>query len=163
MVKRKKAWLLAGTVLLVLAFLPGRGSAGVNVNIGIFAPPPPYVFNAPPSVVVIPGTYAYFVPGIDVDIFFYHGFWYRPYEGRWYRSRFYRGPWGYLVPSRVPRVLMNLPPDYRREPPRYRPVPYGQLRRNWNRWERDRYWDRHEERPERHERHEGHMGRGMHD
>lgn len=54
--------------------------AGVRGEVNI-APPPVYPFSAPPEVVVIPGTYVYFVPGINVDILFYHGHWYRPFGG----------------------------------------------------------------------------------
>jgi len=106
--------LLAG-ILLALIGLAGQSDAGVDVNVGIFAPPPAYVVPAPPPVVVIPGSYVYLVPGIDVDILFYHGYWWRPYQGHWYRSKSYNGPWGYY--KNVPRAIMALPPDYRRMPP----------------------------------------------
>ncbi|MGA2527359.1 MAG: hypothetical protein ABSF79_12220, partial [Smithellaceae bacterium] len=57
--------------------------------------PPPIVFAAPPELVVIPETNVYAVPDVDVDIFFYSGWWWRPWEGRWYRSRNYNSGWGY--------------------------------------------------------------------
>jgi len=113
----------------------------VDVN----APPPAYVFPNPPEVAVIPGTYVYMVPDINVDILFYHGYWYRPYAGGWYFAPSYNGPWGYLDPVRVPRVLLQLPPNYRMVPPRYPRIPYGYLRRNWERWEHERYWHRNRE------------------
>jgi hypothetical protein len=104
--------------------------------------PPPYSMQAPPSVVPIPGTYVYFVPDIGVDILFYHGYWYRPHAGHWYRAAAYNGPWVYIVPQTVPAVIIGLPPNYRRGiPPGYRPVRYVELRRNWERWERERHWD----------------------
>ncbi len=109
------------------------------------APPPPeYAPPAPPEVYPVPGTYVYFVPGVNVDIFFYHGYWWRPFGGRWYRAGVYNGPW-YYVPGRgVPRVLVTLPPGYRRVPPGWRPIPYVELHRNWDRWERERHWDHRE-------------------
>lgn len=113
-----------------------RGRHRVNI--------PAYTFAAPPPMVMIPGTYAYFVPDINVDILFYHGYWYRPYKGRWYRATFYNGPWVFVAPARIPRVLIGLPPDYRRIPPGYRRVPYGEFRRNWRTWEKNRYWERDE-------------------
>ena len=65
-------------------------------------------------MVVIPGTYIYAVPDIDVEIFFHQGYWYRPHEEHWYRSKSYNGPWAYLDSNRVPGVtLFDLPPDYR--------------------------------------------------
>ncbi len=118
--------------------------AGVQGEVNI-ARPPSYPFSGPPEVAVIPGTYVYFVPGINVDILFYHGYWYRPFGGRWYWAQFYNGPWVYLAPARVPRVLLELPPGYRRLPPGYHRIPYAHLHANWERWERERYWHRDRE------------------
>ncbi len=117
---------------------PPAGPPGVNVP-----PPPPYEFSAPPSVAVIPGTYAYVVPG--VDIVFYHGFWYRPYAGRWFWASSYNGPWVFLPPPRVPRVLLGLPPGFYHVPHGYPIIPYAQFHSNWGRWERERYWQGHRE------------------
>ena len=73
---------------------------GVNVNVGeggvqvsVRNNLPVVRFVAPPDVVVIPGTYVYMVPDNDVDVLFYQGYWWRPYEGHWYRSDDYNGPW----------------------------------------------------------------------
>jgi hypothetical protein len=142
------------SLLFVTAFSAGS-EAGVSVGIGINIPA--YRFAAPPQLVVIPGTYAYFAPDADVDVVFYRGFWYRPYEGRWYRARGYNGPWAYLATTRVPRVLIELPPDYRHVYAGYERIHYRDFHKNWKRWERDRHWDRDERWREglRHERHEG--------
>jgi len=170
--KREKKVLLAIVVsLLFVTAFSASVYAGVSVGIGINIPA--YSFAAPPQLVVIPGTYAYFAPDADVDIVFYHGYWYRPYEGRWYRARGYNGPWGYIAPARVPRVLIELPPDYRHVYAGHERIHYGDFHKNWRRWEKDRYWernegwregrhgDRREERGEgRGERHEGHGERG---
>lgn len=147
--RSKSIGFLAATGLL-LAFLflmPLRAQAGVHVNIGInVAPPPAYVIHKPPMVAVVPGTYVYFIPGIRVDILFYHGYWYRPYRGRWYSARYYNGPWHHVVTRRVPYAVLHLPPHYRHERHAYRYIPYARMERNWAAWERERYWDRHEER-----------------
>ncbi len=120
------------------AWVPLNPPPGAEVA----APPPPeYSIPAPPDVVLIPGTYVYFVPGIDADILFYHGLWYRRFGGRWYAARFYNGPWAFVPGPRVPRAVIALPPGWRRVPPGYRPIPHRELERNWERWERDRYWD----------------------
>jgi hypothetical protein len=159
--------ILVGMMLLVSMGYSNRAVAEVKINVGInVPPPPPLVIPAPPPVVVIPHTYVYFPPEVKAEILFYHGYWYRPYEGHWYRARGYNGPWGYLAPASVPRVLIELPPDYRHVYPGHRPIPYGEYKKNWRRWERDRYWERdkhwrearHEEqRGARHEEHrEGH-------
>ncbi len=182
----KKAGLVVfGAALLVSAGLVGTSSARVNLSIGIgigtptvvypaappvvYPAPPPVVIPAPPEMAVIPGTYVYYAPDVDVNLFFYHGFWWRPYRGCWYRSRYYRGPWVYTVPARVPRPVMYLPPHWRGRPERYERVPYGELRGHWRRWERDRHWDR-DDRWRDHDRgwHDGddhgwHHGRGDRD
>ena len=161
MKKRMLIALLVGAMLIVSIVSTG-GIASAAVNVNIF--PPAFVFPAPPPVFFIPGTYAYFVPDVDIDIFFYHGYWYRPYGGHWFRSNIYNGPWARIAPARVPGVFINLPPNFRAVPPGHQRIPYGQLRKNWRGWERDRYWDRereHERREwKREERREHREGRG---
>ena len=121
---------------------PGLGLAGVNVNIGVFAPPPPIVVAGPPAMAVIPGTpYVYFAPDVSVDLFFYSGNWYRTHEGHWFRARSYRGPWKYMDHHSISPVLVKLPPDYRKIPPGHQKIPYGQMKKNWRNWEKERHWD----------------------
>ena len=150
---KRSAVFCFGIFLLVLIGLSVESTAGVSVNVGIFAPPPVFRIHTPPPMIVIPGTYIYTIPDIDVEILFYQGYWYRPHEGRWYRSRSYNGPWGYIDSPRVPRALYNLPPEYYRVPPGHERIPYDHFRGNWGRWERERYWDRDER--WREGRHEG--------
>jgi hypothetical protein len=153
----------AGLVLAAGMWVPSNARAGVNVNIGINLAPPAYVIHEPPPVVVIPGSYVYFVPGIQLDILFYRGDWYRPYEGRWYRGRSYNGPWQHISAPRVPSAILHLPPDYRRARHAYRSIPYGQMERNWRTWERERYWDRREMRHDREKgREDNEYGRSQH-
>lgn len=133
--------ILIGVILLVGINYPIGGTAEVNVNVGInVPPPPPLVIPAPPPMFVIPRTYIYFAPKVDVDIFFYQGYWYRPHGGHWYRSVVYNGKWGYIAPERVPRVLINLPPDFRRVPPGHRHIPYGEVKKNWKTWGKRMAW-----------------------
>jgi hypothetical protein len=144
-IKVKKAGLvLIGLLFLVLVGLPHESGAQVSVNINI-GPPPAYVFHAPPPVVVIPQTYVYVVPEIAVEIFFYHGYWYRPHEKHWYRAHSYNGPWAYLALAKVPVVLVELPPYYRSVPPGHSHIPYGQVKKNWKKWEKEKYWERDRE------------------
>ena len=134
-------------VILILTFMsyPSQGIAGVDVNIGVnIGPPPPVVIPAPPPVIVIPETYVYFVPNIEVEILFYHGYWYRPYQGRWHRATGYNGPWVYIEPPLVPAVLVHLPPNYRQVPPGHQRIPHGQLVKNWKTWEKEKHWDKHD-------------------
>jgi hypothetical protein len=147
---RKSCLLVIGALLLVLTGAATQSEAGVNVNIGINLPA--IRFAAPPDVVVIPGTYVYMVPDIDVDVLFFQGYWWRPYEGRWYRSRDYKGSWRYIEPRRIPRGLRALPQDYRhRLSPGYERIPHRDVQRNWKKWDREKYWDRR-----------GEQGRGRH-
>jgi hypothetical protein len=131
--------LMIATISLLLLGFSSYGVAGVSINIGVSLPP--LVFAAPPPVVVIPGTYVYFCPDAEADIFFYHGYWYRPHGEYWYRSVSYNGPWAYI--GSPPTALINLPSDYRRVTIEHRRIPYGDLHRNWRSWERGRYWEKH--------------------
>ena len=159
--------LTVGAVLLILPGLPGlhvsdaRAQEPYGTPPGYttpaappqvpYVPPPAYTMPAAPPVVVIPGTYIYAVPGINVPVLFYHGVWWRPFEGRWYRATLYNGPWIYVRPRMVPGPLIALSPDYYRRIPVGLPrIPYIELRDNWERWERERHWDRPRERGEEH-------------
>jgi hypothetical protein len=156
MKKRTLAIIWIGLTLLLCTGYSNKAFAEVNINVGISVPPPPpFVIPAPPPVFVIPQTYVYFVPDIEVDILFYHGYWYRPYQGRWYRSNSHNGPWVYIIPEKLPSVLVRIPPNFRRVPPGHQRIPYGQLKKNWSKWEKEKYWDKYE--PEK-GRGEGHGG-----
>ena len=144
---KKQIFTAIGVSSMLLAFSllsPLKSSAEVNINIAI--PLPGLVISAPPVMIVIPGTYVYYPPDVGVDIFFYHGYWYRPYRGQWFISAGYNGPWGPVAVAKVPRVVRGLPPYYRHVPPGYERMPYGTVRGNWRTWEREQYWDRHERR-----------------
>ena len=105
--------LLLGTILLALVLVfPIPTMARVDVGISISLPPL-IVFGAPPEVVVIPETNVYAVPDLDVDIFFYNGWWWRPWEGRWYRSRNYSSGWGYY--RSVPSFYRGIPSGWRND------------------------------------------------
>jgi hypothetical protein len=131
--------------LLVTLLVPlsARAQIGVSVSVGV---PPPVVFSAPPEVVVLPDTNVYVVPDVEADIFFSGGWWWRPWQGRWYRSRHYDRGWAFYRAAP--------PPFYRRVPPGWRNdyrehrwqgrewnherVSHGDMQRNWRGWERDR-------------------------
>lgn len=134
--------ILCGALLASFLAVPAPAGAGVRVGIGIQLPP--LIFPGPPSLVVVPGSYVYYPPSIGADIFFYRGYWYRPYRGSWYRANHYNGPWSHFAVERVPRALHRLPPQYRHARPGYEAIPYRRVRKNWRAWERDRYWDRNE-------------------
>ncbi len=143
-----KKLLFRTTLLALLFFLPAPTMAGVDISVSIPLPPL-IVFPAPPAMVVIPETYVYVVPDTDMDIFFYDGWWWRPWEGRWYRSRHYDSGWRYYqrVPSfysRIPRGWRN---DYREHrwggrPWNHQPIPHQQVEKNWSSWKKNKHWEK---------------------
>ena len=145
--KMKK--LLFGTILLALvSVFPITTMAAVDISVGISLPPP-IVFAAPPEVVVIPETYVYVVPDLDVDIFFYGGWWWRPWQGRWYRSHYYDRGWVYH--DSVPSFYFDVDPGWRgyyRDHNwhghrwSYERIPHQRLHQSWKSWQKDRRWER---------------------
>ncbi len=136
-----------GITALVLCLCAGGSWTGlaiaeVNVNIGVFAPPPPIVIPGPPAMAVIPATqYVYYAPDISVGLFFYQGFWWRPHEGHWYRAHSYKGPWRYIDNNHTPTPILRLPADYRNVPPGHYKVTHGQMKKHWKDWDKNRHWD----------------------
>ena len=141
---------LFATMLLALVIvvpLPVMAQVGVSVSIGL---PPPVVFAEPPAVIVLPDTPdVYVVPGIDVDLFFWGGWWWRPWQGGWYRSRYYNRGWGYY--SNVPSFYYDVDPGWRGyyrdrnwygHPWHYERIDHQRLQRNWQTWHNNRYWER---------------------
>ena len=141
--------LFFGAVFLALVIvIPVQTMAQVGVNVSIRLPPP-IGFAAPPALIVLPKTYVYVVPDTDVDIFFYNGWWWRPWEGRWYRSRHYDSSWAYYrsVPSFYSGIPSGWRNDYRNHSWEgrqwdYQPIPHEQVQRNWSTWEKTRHWEK---------------------
>ena len=140
--------LLFGTILLVLVLVfPILTMAAVDVGISISLPA--IVFSTPPLMVVIPETHVYAVPDLDVDIFFYNGWWWRPWGGHWYRSQNYDSGWVYY--QRVPSFYTGIPSSWRND---YRErrwkghewnherISHKQVQRNWRSWEKNRHWEK---------------------
>jgi len=149
MVRLQNKKFLLGAILLALVFVfPIPAMAGVNVEVSIPLPPP-IMFPAPPEVIVIPETYVYVVPDVDADIFFYDGWWWRPWEGRWYRARYYNSGWGYY--QSAPSFYAGIPPHWRNDyrdhswgghPWNYQRIPHQQVQQNWRHWEKTRHWEK---------------------
>ena len=142
--------LLLGTLFLALAsIVPNQAMAELNISIGVSLPPL-IQFRAPPDVIVIPDTdYVYAVPDIGVDMYFWNGWWWRLWEGRWYRSHYYDRGWGYY--GNVPSFYFDVDPGWRRyyrdrdwygHRWDYQRIPNRQLQRNWRTWNTNRYWER---------------------
>jgi hypothetical protein len=147
----KKA-MLGMLFLLVAVLVPLSVRAQIGVGVSINVPlPPPIVFSAPPEVVVIPESNVYAVPDVEADIYFSQGWWWRPWEGRWYRSRRYDGGWAYYRRA-PPPFYRNVPPGWRNDYREHRwkghewrqeRIPHGEMERNWRGWERDKHWEQH--------------------
>ena len=108
--KMKKS--VCGTILLALAIvIPVPTMAGVDISIGISLPPP-VVFETPPEVIALPDTSdVYVAPDVDAELFFWNGWWWRPWEGRWYRSHYYNRGWVYC--DNVPSFYFDVDPGWR--------------------------------------------------
>ena len=157
MMKIKTIFLLVVVPLLFgLTTGAGKSEAEVNVSVGINLP---FIrFAGPPQVTVIPGTYVYMVPDIEADILFFEGYWWRPHQGQWYRAKNYSGSWRHVPSRNIPHGLRALPQDYRhRLSPRYERIPQHEVKRNWKKWQKEKRWDR---RDERGAGHPGEQGRG---
>ena len=142
--------LVLWTILLAAALVaPFSAMAQVNISVGVSLPPP-VVFQAPPSVVVLPDTPdVYAVPDVDVDMFFYNGWWWRLWDGRWYRSRYYDRGWAFF--DHVPKFYFDVDPGWRGyyrdhkwygHPWNYQRIPNAQLQQNWQSWHNNGYWQR---------------------
>jgi hypothetical protein len=143
-----KKLFFAAMLLALVIVVPIPTMADVNISIGI-ALPPLVVFTGPPEVIVIPGTYVYVIPDIDIDIFFYRGWWWRPWEGRWYRSRYYDRDWVYYryIPDFYYDIDLGWRGFYRDHHWHgyrwdYQRIPYQHLQQNWRGWYSKQYWER---------------------
>ena len=138
------------TRLLALAVsVPAPAMAGVNIGIGISLPLP-IVFASPPDVIVIPETdNVYVVPDIDAELFFWNGWWWRPWDGNWYRSQYHDSGWSYY--NSVPRFYFDVDPGWRTY---YRSgnwsghrwdhqrISNRHLKQNWKGWNQSKHWEK---------------------
>jgi len=144
----KKLTLLGLAAFLLTVFiLSVPAKAQVSIQIGI--PLPQFVFSAPPMMIVMPGTDVYLVPDRDEDIFFFDGWWWTLWDGRWYRSSFYDRGWEHY--QNVPMFYPQVPPGWRDHYRNhnwdghrwdYQRVPYQDVHQNWNHWKRDKHWEK---------------------
>lgn len=139
-----KKWICS----IALGLMVGtQGAAQPRVRISIPLPPP-IIFHAPPSVVILPQTQVYVVPDIAEEIFFSNGWWWRPWQGRWYRSHYYDRGWAHY--GSAPSWYRGIPPRWRDDYRdhrwgngawNHRPIPHDDLHRNWKVWHDTRHWD----------------------
>lgn len=152
-------------LLTSVVIQPYSTRAEVNVSIG-FALPAPVVFDAPPEMIVLPDTdNVYVAPDSDIDLFFWNGWWWRPWEGRWYRSHSYNRGWTYY--RKVPSFYYDVDPGWREyyrdrnwsgNRWEYERIPNQRLHNNWKKWQTNHYWQKnktwgvenHQPRPQQH-------------
>ena len=125
----KRTMIALALTLLTLTLLTGCVVAPMAPDGTVYAPPsppppppppppappsspPPIVFQAPPAVIVMPDTdNVYVIPDVSADLFFWNGFWWRLYDGLWYRSQYYDRGWGYY--NNVPVFYYDVDPGWR--------------------------------------------------
>ncbi len=145
-----KKQLLRTLLLALIAAFPLPAMAEINVNISI--PLPPHIrFVEPPRLVVVPETYVYVAPDVEAEIFFSDGWWWRPWEGRWYRSRSYDSGWQHYrkTPAFYRQVPNNWRHDYKERQWRghqwnIEPIPQRQVQKNWKSWKTNRHWEKNQ-------------------
>jgi hypothetical protein len=131
--------------------------AEIRVGFGIGIDLPLFTFTTRPALVPVPGSYAYYVPGIEEEILYCQGHWYRPWGNRWHRAVSYNGPWISIGPRYLPGALLRLPSDYRHSEFHGRPQ-YTDLTRQRRGWGHGRYREREHDgwRGQRESRYEEH-------
>lgn len=163
-----KKMILRTSLLTMMALIPLPTMAGIHIDIpappsihiDVPAPPhirigvpmPPHIeFSAPPRLVVVPETYVYVAPDVEEEIFFSDGWWYRPWEGRWYRSRHHNSGWQHYrsTPSFYSHVPNNWRNDYnerhwRGQQWNIQPMPHTQVQKNWRSWKTNNHWERNQ-------------------
>lgn len=144
---RMKTLLIKTILAAILVFSSALlARAAVDIRISL---PPLIVFSAPPEVVVIPETNVYVVPDLDEDVYFHNGWWWRPWEGRWYRSRNHRTGWTYY--RNTPSFYKGIPPGWRDDYRgnrwkghewKHQRIPHQKVQKNWRTWEKNRHWEK---------------------
>ena len=128
----KNRYLLAACAALVLLVAPGPRASAANVSfslrIGDPYPGPRLAFVEQPDIVVIPGTRVYYIDDYDYDIYRYGSYWYYCYDGGWYRSVDYDGPFFFISYESVPYSIRYVPVRYRHHWRNYRGPAYSYYR-----------------------------------
>jgi hypothetical protein len=120
--KRKDSMPHIHTRLLLLAAAAAMLFAGTSANaqdvkIDIGLGVPPIVLTAPPPLVVVPGTSAYYAPEVSANFFFYKGRYYTVVNDVWSMAPAYNGPWAVIQIGQVPAPVLAVPVEYYKIPP----------------------------------------------
>lgn len=104
---------------------------------------PPTHFSAPPQLVMVPNTSVFVAPNMEGDLLFYHGHWWRPYQGKWYRSTTYHGPWRHIAHDKVPYAFFGVLFGFHRAYRQHDRFSHAEVETNWQKWEREHhFWER---------------------
>jgi hypothetical protein len=110
---RAAAVALVGATLLGGCVVAGKGGPPPHAPAyGLRAKTPPKI-TVRPTVVVIAGLPVSYVANYPEDVFLFEGRWYRRYEGAWFWSLSVGGEWASISVGQVPRVVLEVPADYR--------------------------------------------------
>ncbi len=140
-------------LFLPLLLLVPAISAPAQVSVSIGLPHMNIGINVPvmPDLVPVPGSPAYYAPGMDQNFFYYDGMYWVFKDDSWYASSWYNGPWSPVHPEAVPLFVLRIPVGYYRRPPVYfrgwqaeGPPRWGERwgadwsrrRAGWDRWDR---------------------------
>lgn len=133
---------------IIIAPFPTMAQVGVDVDVGL--PPPPFEFEEEPYMMPLPDTNnVYAAPGIDTDLFFWNDWWWRLWQGSWYRSRYYDQGWGYY--GYVPSFYYDIDPGWRGyhrgrnwhgNPWGHEQTDYQRLQQNRQSWHNNQDWER---------------------
>jgi len=111
-----------------------------------YAAGPPAV-DVPPDLVVLPGTDIYAAPNVGTELYFADGYWWRPWNGHWYRSHQYGRDWAMV--SSTPYFYRSIPHNWRNDYYNnrwngrqwsYHHVARDEAVANWSKWKREGYW-----------------------
>jgi hypothetical protein len=154
-------------VSVMIASLPAMTRVDIDVDAGspviseyletppatseyLETPPATSEYLEAPDVIPLPETdNVYVVPDLDIDVFFWNGWWWRPWQGGWYRSRYYSRGWGHY--GGIPTFYYDVDPGWRGyyrdrnwygNPWHYERIDYRHLHQNWQKWRDDRHWER---------------------
>jgi hypothetical protein len=141
-----KRLLFAAMFLASVMIVSLPAMAQVNIDVGPLAtseylevPPVTSEYIEAPDVIPLPETdNVYVVPDLDIDVFFWNGWWWRPWQGGWYRSRYYSRGWGHY--GGIPTFYYDVDPGWRGyyrdrnwygNPWHYERIHYRYLHQNW--------------------------------
>ncbi len=114
-----------------------------NLHLGInLGPTPPPLVVVPGPVVAAPGPPVYYAPDLPYNYFVYENLYYLYHDARWFRARYYNGPWRAIAIADVPRPVLAVPVEhYRNRPERWAhhgPPPWAHERERERQGEHDR-------------------------